>query len=270
MQTTETRAEEMIRLADSAALARPPSESSDGLDVAEAYRIAAEMLHRREAAGWRRVGRKIGFTNRAILEQYGVFEPIFGYMYDRTLIESSTTEATISLDSLVQPLIEPEIVMKLRAAPPRTRNPVELLACVEWIAHGFEIVHCHFPGWKFKAADTVADGGLHGRYVVGPQIAVDGRDPAQLARQLESFHIQLSKNGEAVAEGGGDFVLGSPLNALAHLAAILKELPDHPRLAAGELITTGTLTPALPVTRGEVWSTRIDGLPVRNLELRLD
>jgi hypothetical protein len=31
------------------------------------------------------------------------------------------------------------------------------------VAHGYEIVHTHFPGWKFSAAQAVADGGLHGR-----------------------------------------------------------------------------------------------------------
>jgi 2-oxo-3-hexenedioate decarboxylase len=270
VQMTETSAEEMIRLAGAAETCRPLSESTGGLGVDEAYRISAEMLRRREESGWRRVGRKIGFTNRAILEQYGVFEPIFGYMYDRTVIAAPTAEAAISVDGLVQPLIEPEIAFKLRTAPPATRDPIELLSCVEWIAHGFEIVQCHFPGWRFKASDTIADGGLHGRYVVGPQVPIDGMESAQLAQQLESFRIELSRNGAAAAEGGGDFVLGSPLNALAHLAALLQDLPEHPRLAAGELITTGTLTPALPVARGEVWSTRIEGLPVRNLELRLE
>jgi 2-oxo-3-hexenedioate decarboxylase len=260
----------MIRLADTAALDRPLSDSSEGLEVEDAYRISAEVLRCRETAGWRRVGRKIGFTNRAILEQYGVYEPIFGYMYDRTVVSSPNALASLSLDGLVQPLIEPEIALMLRASPPLTRDPIELLSCVEWIAHGFEIVQCHFPNWKFKAADTIADGGLHGSYVFGPPSPVRETDASQIAQNLASFRVELFKNGEAVAQGGGDFVLGSPLNALAHLAELLQGLPSHPQLAAGELITTGTLTPALPVTPGEVWSTRVEGLAVRNLQLRFE
>jgi 2-oxo-3-hexenedioate decarboxylase len=269
-QVVAADANEMIRLADSAELGRPLTNSTAGLDVHDAYRISAEVLRRRESGGWLRLGRKIGFTNRAILEQYGVFEPIFGYMYDRTVISSPSVEATLSLDGLVQPLIEPEIALKLRSAPSRAKDPAALLSCIDWIAHGFEIVQCHFPDWKFKAADTIADGGLHGRYIVGPPLDVSKLDQAELVRQLETFQIELSKNGRAVAQGGGDFVLGSPLNALAHLASVLEGLPDHPALMAGELITTGTLTPALPIARGELWSTRIEGLPVRNLHLRLE
>ena len=37
----------------------------------------------------------------------------------------------------------------------------QLLACVDWIAPGFEIVQSHLADWRFAAADTVADGALH-------------------------------------------------------------------------------------------------------------
>ena len=50
---------------------------------------AARALHaHRLAAGWIPVGRKIGFTNRTIWTRYGVYEPIWGTVYDRTLIDA--------------------------------------------------------------------------------------------------------------------------------------------------------------------------------------
>ena len=65
--------------------------------------------------------------NRTIYEQYGVYAPIFGYMYDRTVVEARTgadgPRATLSLAGLTQPLIEPEIVFKVRSTPPRTDEP---------------------------------------------------------------------------------------------------------------------------------------------------
>lgn len=262
-------AEEMIRLADSASLAPPLTDRDPDFELADAYRVSAEVVRRREAQGWRRIGRKIGFTNRSILQQYGVFEPIFGYIYDRTVVEASASgEANLSLDGLVQPLFEPEIALKLRTAPPATKDPIELLGCIEWIAHGIEIVHCHFPNWKFKAADTVADGGLHGRYIVGPPLRPEPAQLEALAHQLETFEIVSFKNGVQTAEGGGDFVLGSPINALAHLIEVLQKLREHPVLVAGELITTGTLTATLPIASGETWSTKIAGLPVTNLQVQ--
>ena len=129
-------------------------------------------------------------------------------------------------------------------------------------------MQCHFPGWKFAIADTIADGGLHGRYVIGPAVPVEAFEPDALIDSLASFTIDLRKDGAAVASGGGDLVLGSPLSALAHLVEVLAGLPDHPSLKAGEIVTTGTLTTALPVAPGETWSTRLLGLALPGLTLR--
>jgi 2-oxo-3-hexenedioate decarboxylase len=41
--------------------------------------------------------------------------------------------------------------------------------------------------------------------------------------------------------------------ALAHLVQVLASQPAAPLLAAGEIVTTGTLTDAWPVTPGETW-----------------
>ena len=60
----------------------------------------------RIARGWKPVGRKIGFTNRTIWERYGVHEPIWGTVYDRTLVPPNPP---VSLKTLAQPRIEPEI-----------------------------------------------------------------------------------------------------------------------------------------------------------------
>jgi 2-oxo-3-hexenedioate decarboxylase len=189
---TALYAEEVIRLADSASLAQPFSVCEPGFSLDDAYRVSREVLRRREASGWRRIGRKIGFTNRTIYEQYQVFAPIFGYMYRETVLFASGTErgyeATVSLQGLAQPLIEPEIFFALRSTPPRSDDPMALLSAIESYGHGFEIVQCHFPNWKFTAADTVADLGLHGRYLFGPRVR-SSPQRSDLADRLAAFAL---------------------------------------------------------------------------------
>ena len=63
-----------------------------------------------------RVGRKIGFTNRGIWAKYGVYEPIWGTVYDDTLIVAEDGKARVSLDGLSHPRIEPEICFKLSSS----------------------------------------------------------------------------------------------------------------------------------------------------------
>jgi 2-keto-4-pentenoate hydratase len=61
-------------------------------------------------------------------------------------------EGVLSLKGLCEPRIEPEVVFGLREAPPPDCSAAELVAAIDWVAHGYEIVHTHFPGWKFSAA----------------------------------------------------------------------------------------------------------------------
>jgi len=46
--------------------------------------------------------------------------------------------------------------------------------------------------------------------------------------------------------------------------------PDHSgaSIEAGEIVTTGTLTDAMPVAPRGTWSTRIYGLPINGITLR--
>jgi len=140
-----------------------------------------------------------------------------------------------------------------------------VLSAVEWMAPSFEVVQSHFPDWRFKAADCTADCGLHGCLAVGPPVPVTPHDVEELAGLLARFTLTLRKGGEVVERGGGANVLGSPALALAHLVRLLASQPQFPPLAAGEIITTGTLTDAWPVTAGETWSSDYGGLGLAGL-----
>ena len=234
-------------------------------DTAAAYAVA-EALHRaRLARGERLVGRKIGFTNRSLWARYGVDAPIWGHVYDTTLVYARDARAEIPVGPLAEPRIEPEIVLHFAAAPPARGDEAAILACVDWIAHGFEIVSCPFRDWKFKVADTVAANGLHGALVIGTPVPVS--EIADCARKLRELRLTLLKDGAPHAEGTGANVLGSPLLAFAHFAGVLAGLPQFAPVGAGEVVTTGTLTNAYPVKAGERWSTQLAGIELPGLEL---
>jgi 2-oxo-3-hexenedioate decarboxylase len=216
------------------------------------------------AQGWQPRGRKIGFTNRTLWERYGVHEPMWGTVYDRTLVLAKEDCALVSLAGLVQPRIEPEICFGLKATP-RDRTPAGLLDAVAWVAHSIEIVQCHHPGWKVKIADCTTDNGLHGRLVVGSPIEVMGI--GGLVETLPTVEVVLRKGALEIDRGVGANVLGSPLESLGYLVGLLSRQPDAPPLVAGEVVTTGVLTDAHPVRPGEVWSTELTGLPLRGLSV---
>jgi 2-oxo-3-hexenedioate decarboxylase len=206
------------------------------------------------SSGWQPVGRKIGFTNRTIWPRYGVYLPMWAHVWATTAHRTSTNRATLSLARFVQPRIEPEVVFGLKASIPTEGDALAALACVDWIAPGFEIVQSHFPDWKFTAADCTAAFGLHGALVIGAPVPVTERSRASLADALPSFVLTLRRGGEVVDTGAGSNVLDSPALALVHLARVLAGQPQFPPLAPGEIVTTGTITDAWPVAKGQTWT----------------
>ena len=237
----------------------------------EAYAVAAEAVKLRRARGERTVGRKIGFTNRNIWAEYGATAPIWAHVYDRTLIDAASGRAAVSLKTSARPRLEPEIAFGLKS-PLRedAREPARVLEAIEWLAPSFEIVDCHFADWKFQSADSAADFALHWRLIMGPRRLVSRGDIAGLVSQLHDCRVTLSRNGAVADRGVGANALGHPASALAHLADVLSRQPAFEPLAAGEIITTGTLTAALPIRAGEKWTSRYEGLPgVNGLELTM-
>lgn len=244
----------------------PFSSRPGGLTLDEAYRVTARLDRARIARGERAVGRKIGFTNRAIWPEYGVYAPIWGYVTDRSIVAlDAITE--LPLSGFTKPRIEPEIMFGLARAPAPDMDEAALADCIEWVAHGFEIVQSLFPAWKFAPADTVAANGLHGALVVGRRHAFAPR-AAEFMRALPAFAVELYRNGELADSGLGANVLDGPLAALRHVVGLLADDPVNPPLKAGEIVSTGTLTRALPIAPGEVWHTRLSGIPIEGIKLR--
>jgi 2-keto-4-pentenoate hydratase len=241
------------------------TERFPGFDTESAYDVASRVLRLRLAEGAVSVGRKIGFTNPDMWARYGVSEPVWGHMYNETVQHLPPAGGLCSISRFASPKIEPEIALHFRSSPPAGAAPAAILACVDWVAHAFEIVQCHFPGWRFKAADTIADGGLHGALFLGEPapVAVLGSDPVAT---LERFSVTLFCNGSARETARGTNVLGSPLLATAHLLSVLAR--QGQRLHAGEIVTTGTLTSAYAVQAGESWHTELQDIALPGIALK--
>jgi len=246
----------------------PVTSRVPGFELCHGYQVAQWIHDARLAEGASAVGRKIGFTNSALWPRFGVRAPIWGYVYDTTVTHVRDEHGECSIGRLAEPKIEPEIVVHLREAPPADADLEAMLECVDWVAHGFEMVQSHYPGWRFQAPDTVADSALHGALLIGEPLAVSELG-ADAVGSLESFSLTLSRDGEMLETGKGANVLGGPLAAVAHLVTTLAEQPQYPPLRAGELVTTGTLTAAYDVTAGQRWSTELRAIGLRGLSVEI-
>lgn len=242
------------------------SARPEGLDTGRAYAIAEALRKRRIARGERPVGWKIGFTNRRIWPLYGVYQPMWAPVWDTTTGLLAGTDCTLSLAGLCQPRIEPEVAFGLKLPPRAGMTLAELQGCIDWVAHAFEIVHTHFDGWKFTAPDTAADFALHGRLRVGPRVPV--ADWPTLAADLAGLEVDLACDGQVRDRGRGEVVLDGPLQALKEMVEAMARDTPHWRIAAGDVVSTGTITDAQPLAPGQVWQSTLSEPRLAGLTLR--
>jgi 2-oxo-3-hexenedioate decarboxylase len=240
-----------------------------GLDLPTAYVVEAALSGRRRAAGHRVVGVKAGYANKAVWRALKLETLAWGSMYEDTVAFAQRGEGSLGVGRMIAPKIEPEIVVRLGSPlPAGLTDPVEVLRHVEWLALGFEVIDPPYVDGRFQPADFVAACGLHAALVVGEPLLLASDTLATLAEQLAAFAVTLSKADALAAQGGGKHVLRSPALCLAELASA-RERQGLPPLAAGALVSTGTLTESQPIAAGEHWAARAAGLPVDPLALTL-
>ena len=120
LQATDLQATDLQAIADevfatlgSGGQVAPFSARPGGLTLDEAYRVTALLDRRRADHGERRIGRKIGFTNRTIWAEYAVYAPIWGHVYAST-VHDLDEQTILPLATFSEPRIEPEIVFGLQ------------------------------------------------------------------------------------------------------------------------------------------------------------
>jgi 2-keto-4-pentenoate hydratase len=205
-----------------------------------AYAVQRMLTDARIRDGRKVVGRKVGLTSPAVQRQLGVDRPDFGVLFDdMACLESDP----IDLHRLLQPRIEAEIAFILRGdlTDPQP-TAATMRPQVAYAVAALEIVDSRIADWDITFADTVADNGSSGLFVLGAnRVPIDEVDPA-------AVQMVMSVNGVPASKGSGHACLGDPLHALAWLARTAVAHGDP--LRAGQIVLSGALGPMVPVTSG--------------------
>lgn len=213
-----------------------PQDWADRLAIDDAYRI---LLARLRLRGVERVGWKVGLTARAIQEQFGVHEPVFGCLLAEGLKQSGHV---FRHDELIEPGFENELCIVLGRDVPPGATREEVAAAVARIHPAFEIIETRGDLTR-QLALALADNAQQKAFVVGPPVG------PEVLPELSKVEARVRINGAEVATGRGDAVLGHPFNAVVWLAAKVSEFGE--RLRAGDTIMSGSFTRQFPLNRGD-------------------
>ena len=221
-----------------------PPAFSDKLTVDQAYAIQLGLIERRRAAGERQIGWKVGLTAPAIQQQFGFHEPVFGCVLD-----SKPSGHIFAAGELIAPGFENELCMRLRVDLFGTIGLDEARAAIDVVYPALEIIETRGP-FTEQIALALADNAQQKTVVLGA--------PMPLPADLATIEAHVCINGQHVATGMGDAVLGNPLHSIVWLASKLAAFGRG--LKAGELVMTGSFTRQFPITPGDRIETVFSGL----------
>src|SRR5512139_16080 len=208
---------------------------------AEGYAVQAALESR--SAG-KLFGWKIAATSEAGQKHINVAGPMAGRIMSDTVIADG---GTASMKGNEMRVGEPEFAFRMgRDLLPRAASYTvdEVLAAVETLHPAIEIPDSRFADFaRAGEAQLIADNACAHLFVLGAATTANWRE-----LDLVAERPQITLRGQRYV-GHGQNVLGDPRAALAWLANELRELGIT--LRAGEVVTTGTCHPPLPIQSGD-------------------
>jgi 2-keto-4-pentenoate hydratase len=208
-------------------------------DRAEGYAVQAATQRYGSLFGW-----KIAATSEAGQKHINVAGPQAGRIFGERVVANGGTASMTGNEMRVG---EPEFAFRMgRSLPPRPApySVADVLAAVDTLHPAIELPDSRFADFvKAGEAQLIADNACAHLFVLGAATAADWRS----VDLIEERPVVTLRGQRFVGYGGN--VLGDPRVALAWLANELRQLGVT--LQAGEVVTTGTCHPPLPIQSGD-------------------
>jgi 2-keto-4-pentenoate hydratase len=208
-------------------------------DEAYAIQAAIESHSSGKLFGW-----KIAATSEAGQKHINVDGPMAGRILPETVIADGGAAPMAGNEMRVA---EPEFAFRMRADLPPRPSPYtvrEVLDAVDTLHPAIEIPDSRFADFvNAGTAQIIADNACAHLFVLGAPTTSNWR-----GRDLVEERPAITLRGRQYT-GHGKNVLGDPLIALTWLANELRRLGVT--LRAGEVVTTGTCHPPLPIQSGD-------------------
>lgn len=228
----------------------PLTAAYPDIDVVDAYEIQLINIRQRVAEGARVLGHKVGLSSLAIQQMMGVDEPDYGHLLDEMQLFEDTP---VKANRYLYPRVEVEVGFVLNADLPGAGcTEDDVLAATEALVPSIELIDTRITDWKIELCDTIADNASSAGFVLG-EARVSPRDI-----DVKGIDAVLRCNGEVVAEGRTDAVLGNPVTAVAWLARKVDGFGV--RLRQGDVVLPGSCTRAIDAHPGDNFVADFAGL----------
>src|SRR5579884_786531 len=228
----------------------PLTAAHPGIDVVDAYEIQLINIRQRVAGGARVVGHKVGLSSPAMQQMMGVDEPDYGHLLDEMQVFE---DIPVPAANYLYPRVEVEVGFVLsKDLPGSDCTEDDVLAATAAVVPSIELIDTRIADWKIALCDTIADNASSAGFVLGAARVA----PADI--DITGIDAVLTRNGEVVAKGRSDAVLGNPVTAVAWLARKVESFGV--RLKAGDIVLPGSCTRAIDARPGDNFVAEFDRL----------
>jgi 2-keto-4-pentenoate hydratase len=283
----------MRRLAFLAAAFLAPGLLSSGAaradcpDIAEVARLASDILDRRPAQSYGpsltmedalcareklvailaqpygdAVGYKVGLTNAATQQRFGVPNPVRGTIFFGTLRAHSPAEIPAAFGAV--PNMESDLLVRVsdKGINEAGSDHVAILRHIDQVIPFIEMPDLVLaPGQLMNGPNLIAINVGARLGVVGDPIPVQATP--EFAARLGSMTVTLATEQRELSRAPGTALMGHPLNVIPWLVEDLKR--EGRRLRAGQYISLGGFSPILPTEAGRTVTATYEGLADRPL-----
>jgi 2-keto-4-pentenoate hydratase len=203
--------------------------------------MTAQLAKRRAriAAGEKPLGWKVGLGAPATMQKLGLAAPVVGFLMQRALLLSGSM---VSLAGYTKPVAEPEICVRMARDLAAGALPEAALAAVKEIFPAIELADLD-PVPTTDNLDAVLAGDIFQRHVILCGNTRPGGSVAGLTSRVIRRGVEASRSSDPEA------LTGKLTDIVAHVANTLAAFGE--KLAAGDVIITGSITPPLMIKPDE-------------------
>ncbi len=211
--------------------------------LSEAMAVQSEAFKQFESPS---VGWKVGATNKAAQDAFGISAPFYGPMAKAGVLENNANLAKTDCVGAC----EPEYAFKLARDFPAKGEVINAQSAsdaVETVHIAIEVIGRCIGNPDFANGVSVAmDFGGNAGFVVGPEVE------NWKEQNFVTSPVRSKVDGELIHTGNGEPAMGNPINTVVWLAKTLAEQGE--RLKAGDWISTGTCTPPVLASAGTTYT----------------
>jgi 2-keto-4-pentenoate hydratase len=208
-----------------------PASLNRTMTMDDAYAAQFLLLDLQKQSGEQQVGWKVGLTAKAMQEQQGMHEPVFGHLLASGHLSSL---ANLPFDSLISPGFENELCLRLKSELSGSDISFdEAAAAIDAVAPAIELIEKRGV-FKDDLALAMAGNAQQRAFITGDFI------PFTADMNLATVAVTVCINGAEKETALGAEVLGNPVHSVIWLAEKLAQFGRS--LKSGDMIMSGSFT----------------------------